>query len=436
MQTTISSEATAGMPPARKFGPWAVVALLMALCFLSHLNRISMSVAGDARIMKEYGLSPTQMGSIYSAFLVVYTVAMIPGGWLIDRVGSRASLGLVGLGSALFVALTGLVGWCVPAGNGAWVALVGVRGLMGAVSAPLHPGCARAAADWMPAQQRSLANGLITGAAILGVASSFKIFGGLIDGMGWPAAFLVMAGVTAAWGAVWLLGTGGASPRKDRVVAASGRSGESTTTAGVETPLLSRSLVLLTASYAAVGYFQYLFFYWMHYYFQEVLKLGKGTSESYASIPPLAMAIGMPVGGWVTDCAVRHWGLVWGRRVVPLVCLLLGGMLLLAGLGTTSPVAMVAWFSAALGAVGGAEGAFWSTAVEAGGRRGATAAGIVNMGGNAGGLLAPVATPWLAAQFHWQASIAVGGAICLVGALCWLGIGEGRRTAIESRLPH
>src|SRR5207244_3216025 len=37
--------------------------------------------------------------------------------------------------------------------------------------------------------------------------------------------------------------------------------------------LANRSLVLLTLSYAAVGYFQYLFFYWSQQYFDKVLEV-------------------------------------------------------------------------------------------------------------------------------------------------------------------
>jgi len=64
----------------------------MALCFISHLNRISMAVAGDERIMKQFSIAPEKMGAIYSAFLLVYTLCMIPGGFFIDRFGARTAL--------------------------------------------------------------------------------------------------------------------------------------------------------------------------------------------------------------------------------------------------------------------------------------------------------------------------------------------------------
>src|SRR5688572_5060336 len=116
---------------------WSIVFLLMAFCFISHLNRISMSVAADERIMKQYGIAPDEMGMVYSAFLLVYTVFMIPGGFFIDRFGPRMALAVVGFGSAVFCILTGAVGWM--AASVVWIAMLLVRGTMGLITTPLHP---------------------------------------------------------------------------------------------------------------------------------------------------------------------------------------------------------------------------------------------------------------------------------------------------------
>src|SRR3989442_6300176 len=80
---------------------WRILVLLMALCFISHFNRASMASAGDERIMKQFGISAEQMGVVYSAFLVVYTVFMIPGGLFIDRFGPRLALAGIGIRDAL-----------------------------------------------------------------------------------------------------------------------------------------------------------------------------------------------------------------------------------------------------------------------------------------------------------------------------------------------
>ena len=63
-----------------------VVTMMVALSVLSYIDRTAMSIAGP-HIMKEFGLSETQMGSIYSAFILTYALLMAPGGRLADRFG-------------------------------------------------------------------------------------------------------------------------------------------------------------------------------------------------------------------------------------------------------------------------------------------------------------------------------------------------------------
>src|SRR5262245_40441136 len=110
---------------------WFILVLLMALCFISHFNRASMASAGDERLMKQFAISPTSMGKVYSAFLIVYTVFMIPGGLFIDRFGSRLALALMGLSTAFFCAFTGAIGFGFIAASQVWLSLMIIRSLMG-----------------------------------------------------------------------------------------------------------------------------------------------------------------------------------------------------------------------------------------------------------------------------------------------------------------
>src|SRR4051812_42057192 len=90
---------------------WLIVLLLVGLIFLAHFNRIGISVAGTAKFIGPGKLSEEQMGRVYFAFLLVYTLGMLPGGWLIDRIGPRRAMTLMGLGFGLLAALTGVLGW-------------------------------------------------------------------------------------------------------------------------------------------------------------------------------------------------------------------------------------------------------------------------------------------------------------------------------------
>jgi MFS family permease len=396
-----------------------IVLLLVAIVFISHFNRVSIATAGDARIMEQYGITPTRMGMVYSSFLLAYTLCMIPGGLFIDRFGARVALIVVGFGSALFVALTGVVGQAVRDPGSAFLALLLVRGLMGVVSSPLHPACARAVGTWVPAGGRSWTNGMINSAALVGIAATPLGFGGLITRFDWPVAFLISAGLTMGLALVWTTyATDGPGPRAVPEPPPTVTAARSDWLA----LLRDRSLMLASLSYGTVGYFQYLFFYWMNYYFRRVLLLPEETSASYAAILPLAMAVGMPLGGWLSDRLERVYGAQRSRKLVPMWGMAAGAALMALGVLSRDPVWTVAWFALALGAVGTAEGPFWATATELGGRRAGSAAALMNTGGNAGGMLAPVVTPWVGQQFGWGYAMGLGGLICLVGVVLWFGI--------------
>lgn len=405
-----------------------MAALLMCLCFISHFNRSSMSVAGTDRIMSEFGITPVQMGSVYSAFLLIYSLLMIPGGVFIDRFGPRRALMVVGFGSAILGAATGFTGWFLHTGAALVVGLVLVRGVMGALSAPLHPAAARAIGNWFPFSQRSFANGAVTAAAILGVAVSYPGFGALIRAVDWPAAFAVSGLATATL--AWLWASHACDdPREDPNVNAAEQRliAEGVTASSEVAPLESawmrllrnRDLALVTLSYAAVGYFQYLFVYWMQYYFEKVLHLTGDSSKYGAGLLQLALAAGMPMGGWLAVRLTRRLGVKRGRALIAGGGMVASAMFLAVGVFCHEPAWIVGWFALAHAAIGACEGPIWATAVDIGGDRGGTAAAICNTGGNIGGMLAPVMTPFIGARLGWSAAIAFGGAICFLGALCW-----------------
>ncbi len=437
MSRTIPPPPSTPLAPA-SVGRWHIVALLVSYSFMTWFNRVSMSVAYDEQIKARYGITPEAMGYVYSAFLLAYTLCMTPGGWLIDRIGPWAALVLMGFGSALFGALTGIAGVPALAAAGLLLpALLVIRSLMGVLTAPVYPASSWLVASWLPVSQRACANGLIQGAACVGIASTFPVFGALLDAIDWTYAFMLTGAITATLALAWAWYGGDRPAHRRAANEAEGRrigaDRDAPPTAGPDGPSLwtNHRLMLLTVSYATVGYVEYLFFFWVHYYFEDVLHLGKDASRIYAAVVTLAMAGGMMAGGWVSDhlqTAYRHRS----RAAVPVVGLCAGGVLLVAGVLAQEPAWIVLWLALALAAVGATEAPTWTTAVELGGRRGGTAAGICNTGGNAVGLAAPVVTPlvsgWISRHFGlseqagWQWGMSLGSVVALIGAALWFWI--------------
>ncbi len=67
---------------------WLVVAMLFFMTLINYADRSSISLAGPA-MAKDLGLTPVDMGFIFSAFGWAYVIFQLPGGWLLDKFGSR-----------------------------------------------------------------------------------------------------------------------------------------------------------------------------------------------------------------------------------------------------------------------------------------------------------------------------------------------------------
>jgi ACS family glucarate transporter-like MFS transporter len=98
------------------------------------------------------------------------------------------------------------------------------------------------------------------------------------------------------------------------------------------------------------------------------------------------------------------------------------------GMYGRSPEEVLSLFLVATAGIGMCEGAFWTAAVRIGGPRGAIAAGIMNTGGNAGGMLSPTLTPVISKQIGWEAALGVSSGVCVVGAVLWFWVDASGQT--------
>ena len=410
---------------------WIILAMLMGFTFLAHFNRISISVAGAERFTKEGGLSKEQMGTVYSAFLLVYTLGMLPGGWLIDRLGTRMALAGMAIGMGSCVSLTGCLGLVGLPVAGLLIPLLAIRSFAGIFSVPLHPGATLCVASWMPLQSRATANGLVTAGALIGVAMAYPGFGWLMDRLEWPAAFVVCGLVMISFAVIWLFVSTDSpathpwcNPEERGLVTSKMSPVAISNSLGTDIVKLfhNRSFLLLSLSYAAIGYFQYLFFYWIETYFQEVLKLPVTASRNAAFSVMFAMAVGMGLGGVLSDGLCARLGRRRGFQMTAIVGMGLGMLFGWLGIGAHSPQLVVIWFSLAMGSIGLCEGIFWTTAPILERRRGGLACAFLNTVGNGIGLIAPMLTPWIGEHFGWHAAIQVACVVCGVGAALWFWI--------------
>ena len=398
---------------------WRVIVLLMLFAALGHFNRVGITVAGDEVFIPKFGIEETRMGWVYTAFLIVYTIGMLPGGWLIDRIGAVRTLTLYGVSMGVFVMLTGTLGWITENPYYLWIGLLIIRGMAGVCNSPLHPGAAHVVSGVMQPQRRATANGFITAGALVGIACCYPGFGWLMDSFSWPLAFVISGFLLACFGVFWFFTASPIvheTPNSD-----DGEDSESTDKSRMDL-LTDPNLWLITLSYAAYGYFQYLFFYWMGYYFKEVLNVPAEDARWASFWIMLAQGAGMAIGGSSTDLICRFFGVVWGRRTIVFFGMGFGAIFGFIAIGYDNLISISVYFALAMAATGMVEGVFWTTATDIGGKSRGLSGAFMNTGGNAGGLISPVLTPVIAASVGWSGSIIVACIIAAAGGLLWLGI--------------
>jgi ACS family glucarate transporter-like MFS transporter len=405
---------------------WQMILILMGFAGLNHFHRQSLPSVVTT-VMHDCQFTDIDMGWIYFAFLLGYVLFMVAGGWLADWCGGKRTLIVSGLGTAALVAATGLCGYIVVP-IVAFAALLLVRFPMGMLTTPLFPAAGRIAHAWIPFGSRAWANGLVLGATTIGVAAAPIVFGYLSDLLTWQGACVFMGAVTALLTGIWAV-HGRNSPAEhpaaneaEQKLIGVKHEAATPTPGDFAQMLTNPSLLLLTANYAAVGYYEYTLFYWMKYYFSDVLRYPEQTSRNFTSIVALAMVVAMPLGGILSDALVRAWGYRWGRAAVPIFGMLASAVLLFAATRVQGQVAVVALFFLAHASIGLCEAPTWVAGLEIGGKSCGTSASIVNMGGNLGGMLAPIITVYVAQEYGWNAGFLVASLACLLGVLMWLGI--------------
>jgi ACS family glucarate transporter-like MFS transporter len=390
-----------------------IVALLFAFSMMSYFDRTIMSIAGP-QMMRDFGLSPTGMGSIYSAFVLGYALLMIPGGHLTDLAGPRRTLTLMGLLSALFTLL--IVAGGKP-GLGAFMgiipALFSIRLGLGVVTAPLYPACARMTANWIPFVYHARVQAFIMAGSSLGAAISPVLFTWMLIQFRWRTSFALAAAGTAALGLAWHWYARDYPPGARKPPAMSAKR-QRTSWAKL---FADRNLLLLTFAYGTLGYFQYIFFYWIYYYFGEIRHLGAQPSAQYTTILFLIEGGIMPLGGFVSDRLTRTYGAQFGRRVVPILGVAFSAVFTYAGTVSSSPAAVLGCLSLALGLSSCCEGPFWALVTEMGGEHVGGAGSILNAGAQVGGFFAPILTPYIASRAGWSWGLYAGSLTAVSGAV-------------------
>ena len=413
---------------------WRIVALLACVSLISYALRTNISIAA-ALMRSDLHLSQTQLGHIFSAFLIGYAVFQVPAGALGDRFGPRAVLTAAAAIWGLTTLMTGALPGTVGGAAGALAVLIGVRFLLGVAEAATYPVAMSAVGVWMPPSERAFANSLVIAGMALGSAFIPPIMARVMVAGGWRTSFYVTSILGFVIAALWWWYArndparhAGVNEQERRAIAA-GRPSQGTSAGAavmsrrrvIYWPLLrNRNMVLISASYFLDSYVLAMFVFWFYLYLVDERGFSILKSGVFSSLPWIVALILVPVAGRACDMLSAKRGRRVGRRVVAMTALATSSALLVWGARTEDPMLAIAVLSLSVGCLMSTEGPFWSSAVDISGPYAGTAGGIMNTAGNLGGVAQASLVPILVQQFGWIPALATGSVFGLVSALLWL----------------
>jgi len=400
----------------------------MAAASAGYICRVAITVVAPA-MMQEFALTQAQMGTVFSAFLLGYTIFQVPSGSLADRVSPRRIFLVLCFGFALLTILTAAVGW--------WIFGIGliipqlwlIRAAFGVIAAPTYPTSGRTIAVTIPARLQARANSLVLASVGIGSAVTPLLLAPISKQYGWRVALFVAASISIVAGLLWWR----FAPHEHRAVENPSASAQRRNTA--PTPLRTSSFWFLFSSYLLQGYLGYIFIFWFYLYLVQVRHFEILEAAGFAALPWIATTLAIPLGGVFSDFAVARWGATWGRRSLPLFALCASAVFLVIGARTPSSTVAVAALTACTVLVICTEGPFWATMTQISGEHSGIAGGTMNFGSNIGGMVSPALTPWLAERIGWEAALTLTAGLAVLAGVLWLGVRvqNPRETAGQSR---
>jgi ACS family glucarate transporter-like MFS transporter len=404
-----------------------VLAFAFALAVVTYLDRICISAAAPF-IMSDLGLTMLQMGAVFGAFTLAYSLFEVPSGWRGDVVGARRVLTRIVLWWSGFTMLTGAA-WSLRS-------LVAIRFLFGAGEAGAFPNLLRSFSRWFPARERGRANGVLFLGSRLGGALAPPLAMLLIRRWGWRLSFVVFGAAGIAWAVAWRAwyrDDPARHPSVDPEELAWIRQDPAPPPTGdrLEVPwrrlFTSPNLYAVCGMYFAFGYGLYFYFTWLPTYLIRGLGFSALAGGLLAGLPFVLAGGADLLGGWLTDRLSLRYGLRVGR------CYLGGtafggcALLLVASTRAASPTAKALLLALALAGADLALPACWAVCLDIGARHAGVVTGAMNTLGNLGGFVGPLVVGYAVERGgSWSVPFSITAAVYALGALLWLVIDPNR----------
>lgn len=278
---------------------WWIIGLVCLATIINYIDRSALAIMWPD-ISKDLGMDKNDYALILNIFLVAYAIGQSVSGKMFDKIGTRAgfvvSITLWGLATALHAFAKGVLSFSF------------FRVLLGLGEAGNWPGAVKSNAEWFPAKERALAQGIFNSGAAMGSIVAPPLIAVVWVAIGWKYTFVLLGLLGILWVIPWLI-INKSVPAKHKWITEKEReyilSGIKQKEEDPSKPGLSMKQILshreawaVLASRFFVEPIWWLFVGWMPIYLADVYGFDVKEIGFFAWVPYVGAALGSLSGGY------------------------------------------------------------------------------------------------------------------------------------------
>ncbi|MFZ4769551.1 MAG: MFS transporter [Ferruginibacter sp.] len=310
---------------------WWIITLIGLATVINYIDRSAINIMWPY-IYKDFGIADADnknaLALLTSFFMIAYAIGQTVTGKIMDAIGTRLgmafSIAAWSISIALHAVAKGLSSFSV------------FRFFLGISEAGNWPGATKSNAEWFPAKERAIAQGIFGAGASLGSVVSAPVIAALYIAIGWQGTFAGIAVLGFLWIIPWLIinkATPDTHPwitkeEQDHILDCSTDKISSITATKVYTwkELLNfKTTWSIIASRFFIDPVWWLFVTWLPTFLKEQFAFDIKQIGAFAWFPYLLAAMGSLIGGYYSSQQIKKGvsAVVARRKAVTIGCVIM-----------------------------------------------------------------------------------------------------------------
>lgn len=289
---------------------WYIITLIGIATVINYIDRSAINILWPY-IDEDFGIKPENAKSalalITTFFMIAYAIGQTAMGKIMDVIGTRMGMTI------------SIVGWGISIGLHAIARSIAsfsiFRLFLGFFEAGNWPGATKSNAEWFPAKERAIAQGIFGAGASLGSVIAPPIIVLLFVSFGWHATFIVIGLLGLVWVIPWLY-FNRANPDKHPFITEQEKrhileEDKKIISAKISEPMHWKQLLKINNTWGIIlsRFFidpvWWLFVTWLPMFLKEQFHFDIIQVGAFAWVPYLFAAIGSLAGGYYSSYRIR-----------------------------------------------------------------------------------------------------------------------------------